>query len=56
LKQGEKVPVTLEFEKAGKISLMFDVEGIGAMGPSASGHAPAPTDMKKMPDHSGMKM
>jgi periplasmic copper chaperone A len=55
LKQGEKVPVTLEFEKAGKISVMFDVEGIGAMGPSASDRAPAPMDMQKMPDHSGMK-
>ena len=56
LKRGEKVPVTLEFEKAGKVSVMFDVEGIGAMGPSASDRAPAPMDMKKMPDHSGMKM
>src|SRR5579872_6293206 len=55
LKQGEKVPVTLEFERAGKISLMFDVEGIGAMGPSASVGTPASVDMKKMPDHSGMK-
>src|SRR5579872_1014964 len=55
LKQGEKVPVTLEFEKAGKVSLMFDVEGIGAMGPSASVGTPASVDMKKMPDHSGMK-
>jgi len=56
LKQGEKVPVTLEFEKAGKVSVVLDVGGIGAMGPSASDRAPAPTDMKKMPDHSGMKM
>ncbi len=56
LKQGERVPVTLEFEKAGNVSVVFDVAGIGAMGPSASDRAPAPTDMKKMPDHSGMKM
>jgi|SRR5579883_2364025 len=56
LKQGERVPVTLEFEKAGNVSVMFDVRGIGAMGPSASDRAPAPTDKKKMPDNSGMKM
>jgi copper(I)-binding protein len=32
LKQGEKLPVTLEFEKAGKVSVTLDVEGIGATG------------------------
>jgi periplasmic copper chaperone A len=52
LKQGEKLPVTLEFEKAGKVAVTFDVQGIGAMGPTGAG----PMDMKKMPDHSGMKM
>ena len=53
LKQGDKLPVTLEFEKAGKIKLTFDVQGIGAQAPAgAGGHM----DMKKMPDHSGMKM
>jgi periplasmic copper chaperone A len=36
LKQGEKLPVTLEFEKAGKVSVTLDVEGIGAMGPAGS--------------------
>jgi copper(I)-binding protein len=51
LKQGDKVPVTLEFEKAGKVTLSLDVQGIGAQGPAGAGH-----DMKKMPDHSGMKM
>src|ERR1700689_3568372 len=30
LKQGDKVPITLEFEKAGKVQLSFDVEGLGA--------------------------
>jgi len=50
LKQGDKLPVTLEFEKAGKVKLTFDVQGIGAQAPGgASG-----MDMKKMP--SGMKM
>jgi len=33
LKQGDKVPVTLEFEKAGKVAVTLDVEGIGAQGP-----------------------
>jgi copper(I)-binding protein len=53
LKQGDKLPVTLEFEKAGKVKLTFDVQGIGAQAPAgAGGHM----DMKKMPGHSGMKM
>src|SRR5579863_9612519 len=52
LKQGDKLPITLEFAKAGKVSVMFDVGSIGAMGPAGAGQM----DMKKMPDHSGMKM
>lgn len=46
-KQGDKVPLTLEFEKAGKVSLSLDVEAVGAQAPAggaASGHG-----------HSGMK-
>jgi copper(I)-binding protein len=50
-KQGDKVPVTLEFEKAGKVALSLDVQGVGAQAPagadSAGGHS--------MQDHSGMK-
>jgi len=42
LKQGDKVPLTLEFEKAGKVALSLDVQGVGAQAPA--GH-----------DHSGMK-
>jgi periplasmic copper chaperone A len=53
LKQGDKVPVTLEFEKAGKVKLTLDVQGVGAQGPAAGG-AGGHMDMKKMPD--GMKM
>ena len=30
LKQGEKVSITLEFEKAGKVKLPFDVQSVGA--------------------------
>src|SRR5262249_38854409 len=51
LKQGDKMPVTLEFEKAGKVAITLDVQGVGATGPAAGGGG----DMKKM-DHSGMKM
>jgi copper(I)-binding protein len=50
LKKGDQLPVTLEFEKAGKVTVSFDIQGVGAPGPGAA----APTDMKKMP--SGMKM
>lgn len=52
LKQGEKVPLTLQFEKAGKVTVTLDVQGIGAKGPEgASG-----TEVNKMGDHKGMKM
>src|SRR5712671_7915507 len=37
LKQGDKLPVTLEFEKAGKVKLSFDVQGIGAQAPAGAG-------------------
>ncbi len=37
LKQGDKVPVTLEFEKAGKVKLSLDVQGVGAKGPARRG-------------------
>jgi copper(I)-binding protein len=50
LKKGDQLPVTLEFEKAGKVTVSFDIQGVGAPGPGAA----EPTDMKKMP--SGMKM
>jgi periplasmic copper chaperone A len=56
LKQGERVQLTLEFEKAGKIALSLDVQGIGAQGPASSDGSGGQMDMKKMPDHSGMKM
>jgi copper(I)-binding protein len=54
LKQGDKVPLTLEFERAGKVKLTFDVQGIGAPGPAGAGNSGM--DMKKMPEHSGTKM
>ncbi len=56
LKQGDKVPVTLEFEKAGKVTLSLDVQGVGAQAPAGAGSSGGHMDMKKSPDHSGMKM
>ncbi len=50
LKQGDKLPVTLQFEKAGKVAITLDVQGVGAKGPAGG------MEMKKMPDHKGMKM
>jgi periplasmic copper chaperone A len=54
LKQGEKLPITLEFEQAGKVTVSFDVEGVGAQEPG--GASGGKMDMKKIPDHSRMKM
>ena len=42
LKQGEKLPVTLQFEKAGKVAVTLDVQGVGAAAPGGG------TEMKKM--------
>ena len=36
LKQGDKVPVTLTFEKAGKAEVVLDVQAIGAPAPAGS--------------------
>jgi copper(I)-binding protein len=47
LKQGDKLPLTLEFETAGKVAIFLDVQGVGAPGP-------APRSDGK-PDQSGMK-
>jgi periplasmic copper chaperone A len=54
LKQGDKVPVTLEFEKAGKVKLSLDVQGVGAQAPAGAANDGGNMDMKKMPG--GMKM
>ena len=54
LKQGDKVPVALEFEKAGKVKVSFDVQGVGAQAPAGGDHSGG-HDMKNMPGHSGMK-
>lgn len=49
-KQGDKVPVTLQFEKAGKVTVSFDVQAVGAKAPAGEDHS---GHMKH--DHSGMK-
>ena len=36
-KQGDKVPVTLQFEKAGKVAVSLDVQGVGAQAPGDGG-------------------
>ena len=53
LKQGDKLPVTLEFEKAGKVTISLDVQGVGARAPAGSDNKDGKMDMK-MP--SGTKM
>jgi periplasmic copper chaperone A len=49
LKQGEKVPVTLQFEKAGTVQVTLDVEAVGAQAPGGAG-------AMEHKGHSGMKM
>jgi len=34
LKQGDKLSATLEFEKAGRVDVIFDVQSVGAQGPT----------------------
>lgn len=52
LKQGDKVPLTLQFEKAGAVNVTLDVQGVGAKGPGMNEKAP----MMDHKGHSGMKM
>jgi len=47
LKQGDKLLLTLQFEKAGKVAVTLDVQGVGAQGPGGG------DGMKMAP---GMKM
>jgi len=55
LKQGDKITVTLDFEKAGKKDVTFRVLGIGAKGPEAAGDG-AMDHGKMQMDHGKMKM
>jgi copper(I)-binding protein len=47
MKLGDKVPLTLQFEKAGKVAVTLDVQGVGAKGPG--GDSGGGMMMKKMP-------
>ena len=47
LKQGEKVPLELRFEKAGRVAVSLDVQGVGAKGPAGAEHSGGKHDMKK---------
>jgi len=38
IKECEKIPVTLTFEKAGEVKAEYRVGGLGAMGPAGAGH------------------
>jgi periplasmic copper chaperone A len=53
LKQGDKVPLMLEFEKAGNVKLSLDVMGVGAQGPAGADNSDSQTHAKK---RSGAKM
>ena len=48
LKTGDKVSVTLNFEKAGRIDVTLDVEGIGAQQPGGTSMPPRGERMHKM--------
>jgi len=47
LKQGEKVPLELQFERAGKVAVSLDVQGVGAQAPAGAGHSDGQHGMKK---------
>src|ERR1700761_3725995 len=48
MKLGDKVPLTLVFEKAGKVAVTLDVQGVGAKGPAGESGG-GMMMMKKMP-------
>jgi periplasmic copper chaperone A len=54
LRQGDKLPVTLDFEQAGKVKLSLDVQGVGAQEPAMAPKSGSKMDMKGMAP--GMKM
>ena len=54
LKQGDRLSITLQFEKAGTVQVSFEVAAVGAQGPA--GAPSGSMQMKKMPDHSDTKM
>jgi copper(I)-binding protein len=55
LKQGDSVPMTLTFQKAGNVAVTFSVLGVGAQGPGKPATEGAGGGKMEM-DHSKMKM
>ena len=58
LRQGDSLPITLRFERAGDVAVTFKVSGVGAKAPDAATKpavAPMDKDDMKM-DHGKMKM
>lgn len=47
-KEGDKVPLTLQFEKAGTVDIMLDVQAIGAQQPGSMPMPPSSDHMHKM--------
>ena len=47
-KEGDKVPLTLQFEKAGTVDVMLDVQAMGAQQPSGMSMPPNGGHMDKM--------
>jgi periplasmic copper chaperone A len=56
LKQGQSVPITLTFERAGPVKLSFEVLGVGAQGPGGAAKPGSDGMNMKGTGHSGMKM
>jgi periplasmic copper chaperone A len=48
-KQGDKVPITLEFEKAGKVKVALDLQGVGARSPDLPAR-PSPSQVVTQAD------
>jgi hypothetical protein len=49
LKEGERFPLTLTFEKAGSVTVEVAVEGVGSMGPQQDGMDHGTMDHGTMP-------
>jgi hypothetical protein len=58
LKQGDSLPITLKFEKAGDVAVTFNVMSVGAKGPDTNAKpVMAPMDKGEIKmDHGKMKM
>ena len=56
LKQGDKLPVTLEFEKAGKVKVPLDVQGDGRAGAGSGGRGNADEENARAFRHEDVKV